>query len=177
MQPTFVASKYCHSLNRLFQNVSIVKTPHSRIIVHRCESTITNNQFALVQLTPFPSNPLRQAHSKLPKVLLQVAFTWQSSIPVSHSSISTYEEQMYDTIIIYRHKPDHRIFDLLTCTCESISSEPSVAHAIITPERVEASCIHVTFIRPSVTLRNVCSKIVKTLIHVTLNGILFTTIT
>ena len=42
----------------------------------------------LVQLTPFPSKPISQVHSKLPNMLLQVAFTWQSTIPVIHSSIS-----------------------------------------------------------------------------------------
>jgi len=58
----------------------------------------------LVQLTPFPSKPASHVHSKLPKVLLQVAFTWQSSIPVTHSSVSMKNNCMV-SIDFYKH-PD-----------------------------------------------------------------------
>ena len=44
--------------------------------------------FLLVQLTPFPSNPLLHVHTKLPITSVQVAFTWQLSVSSSHSSMS-----------------------------------------------------------------------------------------
>jgi len=34
----------------------------------------------LVQLTPSPSKPALQVHSKLPVVSVQVAFSWQLSV-------------------------------------------------------------------------------------------------
>jgi len=52
----------------------------------------------LVQLTPSPPKPASQVHSKLPKVLSQVAFMWQLSISVSHSSISNKKEKAYVNI-------------------------------------------------------------------------------
>ena len=42
----------------------------------------------LVQLTPSPSNPLSQVHSKLPIVSVQLAFTLQLAISDLHSSMS-----------------------------------------------------------------------------------------
>ena len=54
----------------------------------------------LVQSIPFPSKPAEQLHSKLPKVLLQVAFAWQLSIPFLHSSISTRNRHARQTICI-----------------------------------------------------------------------------
>ena len=48
----------------------------------------TGTSYVLVQLTPFPSNPLLHVHTKLPMTSAQVAFTWQLSVSCSHSPMS-----------------------------------------------------------------------------------------
>jgi len=47
---------------------------------------------SLVQVTPSPSKPLRQVHSKLPMVSVQLAWIWQSSFPNWHSLMSMLEK-------------------------------------------------------------------------------------
>jgi len=49
-----------------------------------------------VQLTPSPENPELQEQVNQPTVLVQVAFRWQLSVPIAHSSISA--EQVVTSI-------------------------------------------------------------------------------
>ena len=59
--------------------------PYTNIrTIQRC----TGTSYVLVQLTPFPSNPLLHVHTKLPITSAQVAFTWQLSVSRSHSPMS-----------------------------------------------------------------------------------------
>ena len=69
-------------LNGTMQEMGFVYIVHGSI--HTCSFPTV----LLVQLTPSPSKPAMQAHSKLPKVLLQAAFSWQLSISISHSLMS-----------------------------------------------------------------------------------------
>jgi len=46
------------------------------------------NKMKPSQEIPFPENPFSQVHEKLPIVLLQYAWEWQSSEPNKHSFIS-----------------------------------------------------------------------------------------
>ena len=57
--------------------------------------------FLLVQLTPFPSNPLLHVHTKLPITSVQVAFTWQLSMLRSHSSMSACRDGFHLVIAVH----------------------------------------------------------------------------
>ena len=120
-----------------------------------------------MQLTPSPLKPGLQLQWKLPKVLLQVAFSWQLSNSVVHSSMSIKCMHIH---IYYDHV--RSIYGILrlwlqTYTCKSISSKAGVAQTVITSKCVYASCIWVTIIQPSFTLRNVCNRMLKACSHIT----------
>ena len=60
-----------------------------------CEFYNSIAQILLVQLTPSPEKPALHIHSKLPKVLMQVAFSWQLSVPSVHSLMSIQNKRMH----------------------------------------------------------------------------------
>ena len=119
------------------------------------------DNFLLVQLIPSPENPTLQVHSKLPKVLLHVAFSWQVSVPPEHSSMSIQIKEFHivNTIdIIHACHGKCNPYLEHTCAVESISSESNVTTAGVTSNCVCASCIWITNIQLSFTLWNICNK-------------------
>ena len=61
----------------------------------------------LVQVTPFPSNPLLHVHTKLPITSVQVAFALQLSISSSHSSIFAHRDEIHKVISMLSSSGKH----------------------------------------------------------------------
>ena len=110
-----VAFTWQLSISSIHSFISVEKVPSARKSCHRrsypvlqCVTTFTYTvkvymipwilfiaQILLVQLTPSPEKPALQVHSKLPKVLMQVAFSWQLSVPSVHSLTSIQNKTMH----------------------------------------------------------------------------------
>jgi len=98
----WISSDYMHGI-QYYQQIHT-----SAILYYQCKWEVfptfawTHINILLVQSTPLPSNPSLHVHTKLPITSAQVAFSWQLSMPSSHSSMSAKD---MDFICLYTCQP------------------------------------------------------------------------